>query len=98
MIAVDGGVIALHRRGLAAGIISEATMDILCPDYHGLDDLCEKRTGRPAPGTGHLFALDQGKVFINRDNSIYSWDGRREKMEGSNKQVTASLLLQWSQK
>lgn len=98
LVSADGGVVALHRTRQPTGIVSDGTLDILNIDIDDVDGISKQRTGKIAPRTGKIFALNGNTVYFHIENYIVSWDGKKERKEGTQKQVTASLLLQWSQR
>ncbi len=60
-------------------------------------DVCEAVTGSvPPDDSGAVYAIDGERVWLERDGQVVSWDGRRERREGSPKQMLGSLVLQWS--
>ena len=61
-------------------------------------EVAEAVTGRaPADKSGELAAVDHDAVYIQRGNRIYRWDGKRERNEGTIKQMLATLLVLWHQ-
>ena len=61
--------------------------------------MCETVTGRvPKDTSGQLFAVQADEVWIQRGNSVIKWDGRKERVDGSPRQVISTLVLHWSNK
>ncbi len=91
-------VVALHRHPRKVGVVVEGDRGMLPSADSDLDNVARERTGSPPPGFGTLFAVEGGVVYYQRDRRIWSWDGGRERDEGSPTQAFASLLLRWSQR
>ncbi|RME25783.1 MAG: hypothetical protein D6798_08155 [Deltaproteobacteria bacterium] len=91
-------VVALHRHPRQVGVVSEGGAGLLPGADSDLDSIARERTGSPPPDFGTLFALEGGTVYYRRNGRIWSWDGSRERDEGSPTQAFASLLLRWSQR
>ena len=90
-------VLALHRHPVQTGTCIDSARG-LCPQRPGhIGDVAEAITGRrPGDEDGALFAVEGDAVYIQRDNTVYKWDGRREQNAGNPKQALASLVLGWS--
>ena len=59
----------------------------------------ERLTGRrPTGEVGPLFAVGADVVWFERGHGLIRWDGRRERDDGTPRQVLASLVLDWSQR
>jgi len=95
MVAVTRGVVevaALHRHPQQVGICGRGTLLTV----GSAEAEAMQRTRTPPPREGLLFAVDGGAIYLLRSAVVYRWDGRWERAEGSEAQVTASLLLRWS--
>jgi hypothetical protein len=91
-------ILALHRHPRRVGTCVDGERGLLPGTDRDPDGPAVERTGAPLPGFGTLFALDGSAVYTRREAKVWSWDGRKERDEGSPGQVLASLLLRWSQR
>ncbi len=91
-------IVALHRHPRRVGTCVDGDGGLLPGTDRDPDGPAVERTGAPLPGFGTLFALDGSAVYVRREAKVWSWDGRKERDEGSPGQVLASLLLRWSQR
>lgn len=94
-------VVALHRHPRLAGMSCRDGTRLVPDPGRDLDGVAEERTGAPMPtGTAadRLYAVDGGAIYVERGGRIVSWDGRRERDEGTPRQALASLVLRWSQR
>ena len=91
-------VIALHRHPRAAGVVVGGGGTPLPDADDALQDVAIERTGSAPASEGRLFAVDGGTVYFQCDGRIRSWNGRKERDEGTPSQVMSSLLLHWSQR
>ncbi len=104
VIAVGWGlpfveVVALHRHPTDTGLAIEEERALAGRRGADLDDLTKAMTGRRNKNAeGELFAVEQGRVWTQRDSLVYEWDGKKERNVGSIQQALASLLLSWSQR
>lgn len=55
-------------------------------------------TGQDYPNDGRLFACDSDLVYVLDSGTVWSWDGRRTRNEGTPSSVLGSLLLRWTQR
>jgi hypothetical protein len=55
-------------------------------------------TGQDYPSDGRLFATDAETLYVREGDSVWAWDGRQRRREGSVGSALASLLLRWSQR
>ncbi|GEM_PF-93360 len=92
-----GEVVALHRQPAGAGLVARDKGGLLVHAGR-LGRTAEERTGRDYPGEGRLFAVDGSVIYVRQGDRVSSWDGRRVQDQGTTSQVTASLLLGWSQR
>lgn len=93
-----GLLVALHRQPRPAGVAirGDATW---VPDVAADPvSVAEQVTGLPAPVEGTLFAVEGGLVYLLVGRRVTSWDGRRQRDEGTPESVMASLALRWSQR
>ena len=70
-------------------ILMSTTLDV--------EQACMSITGRTNKGD-RIIAVEPRVVYIQRNNDIVRWDGRRESDMGTIRQAIASLVLQWSQR
>ncbi len=104
VIAVGWGlpfveVVALHRHPTKTGLAIEEERALAGRRGADLDELTKAMTGRRNKNSeGELFAVEQGRVWTQRDSLVYEWDGKKERNVGSIQQALASLLLSWSQR
>ena len=91
-----GEVVALHRLPAQVGVCRNGGG--VLPSSGRLGRTCEELTGQDYPERGRLLAIDGAVVYVREGESVYSWDGRRRKPEGSMQATLASLLLGWSQR
>ncbi len=91
-------VVALHRHPRLAGLTIWGRRGLLPSTDADADTICQQRLGRAPPAGGELFAIDHGAIYLQRGESIYKWDGRNERREGTTTQVLATLMLRWSQR
>lgn len=91
-------IVALHRHPRRVGTCLDGERGLLPGTDRDPDGPAVERTGAPLPGFGTLFAIDGSAVYVRREARVWSWDGRKERDEGSPGQVLASLLLRWSQR
>lgn len=90
-------VVALHRYPNRAGTCIPGKLGILPSQDRNVDALCEEIVGSaPLKPEGKPFAIDEKEVWLLRERRVIKWDGRRERDDGSPKQVLASLALSWS--
>jgi molybdopterin adenylyltransferase len=92
-----GEIVALHRQPAGAGIVAQVKGGVLVHAGR-LGRTAEERTGRDYPGEGRLFAVDGSLIYVRDGDRVTSWDGKRVREQGTTGQVTASLLLGWSQR
>lgn len=91
-------VIALHRHPRRVGAVVFGESPWLPAADLDPDPVAEARTGKPLPEWGTLFAVEAARVYVIRDGRVRSWDGSKEKDEGTRSQALASLVLRWSQR
>lgn len=91
-------VIALHRHPRRVGAVVFGDGPWLPAADLDPDPVAEQRTGKPLPEWGTLFAVEAASVYVSRSGRVYSWDGKRERDEGTVSQALASLVLRWSQR
>ena len=92
-------VIALHRFPKRHGTVIEERRALVMDQSADVAKVCREVTGAAPPSTdGVLFAVDTDEVWILRGSRVIRWDGRRERDDGSPKQVLATLVLRWSGK
>ena len=90
-------VIALHRSPRKVGTCIEGDRGLLPSASADPVRICREITGSEPPSMeGSLFAVTSKAVWIVRGRRVFKWDGRRERDDGSPKQVLASLTLLWS--
>ena len=90
-------IIALHRYPSKVGILPTHHSGYLMSASQGLEQVCMQHTGRTNNGDA-IIAIEPRVVYIQRNNDIVRWDGRRESDMGTIRQAIASLVLQWSQR
>jgi len=103
LLTADGGradfILALHRFPAPVGILGPGAPDTLTRHDMPTRQACREIVGAPLPEDGFtVFAVDRGKVYLERSGAIGSWDGRQMEDEGLPNQVAASLVLRWSQR
>lgn len=92
-------VLALHRYPVMTGTCIEERHGQLPGRDASVGEVCEAITGRsPADPSGELFAVSGDRVWIQRGNRVFRFDGRAERDDGNPKQVLATLLLEWHQR
>ncbi len=92
-------VIALHRYPVQVGTCIEEARGLMPARTTDLTEISEKITGRAlSSDSGELFAVDHDTVYIQRGNTVYSWDGRKERNEGTPKQALTSMMVRWHQR
>jgi hypothetical protein len=90
-------VIALHRHPARVGTCVVEEEAWFGSDPLTLEQACEDGVGGPVPKEGGVcFATDTQAIYRVRSGKVWCWDGRREREEGTPKQVLASLALRWS--
>lgn len=90
-------VVALHRYPNRAGTLVPGKLGILPSQDRHVDAISEEVVGKPPlKPDGKPFAIDEKEVWLLRERRVVKWDGRRERDDGSPKQVLASLALSWS--
>ena len=90
-------VLALHRYPSMTGLCIDEERGRMPQRGTSTAEVCERVTGSaPRDASGTLFAVAGDTVWIQRGNGIVSWDGRRERQEGTARQVVSSLMLRWS--
>ena len=90
-------LIALHRFPAKAGLIPVHHSGFLMSTTLDVEQACMSITGRTNKGD-RIIAVEPRVVYIQRNNDIVRWDGRRESDMGTIRQAIASLVLQWSQR
>jgi molybdenum cofactor biosynthesis protein B len=103
LLTADGGradyIIALHRFPDPVGILGPGAPQLLTDHSARTDKVCREIVGTPIDGDGFtVFAVDRGRVFLEREGAIGSWDGKQLEDQGTPNQVGASLVLRWSQR
>jgi molybdenum cofactor biosynthesis protein B len=93
-----GTIAALHRHPRTVGVLCRWGQALPGWPNTGNDParVGEEVTGRPYAGDGHLFALDSDRIYVLEGTRVHSWDGRRNRDEGSPASALASLALRWS--
>jgi len=92
-------VVALHRFPHLTGTCIEEERGFMPNRNADVAQVCETITGRaPKDTSGQLFAVQADEVWIQRGNSVIRWDGRKEHVDGSPRQVISTLVLHWSNK
>ena len=91
-------VIALHRYPKKVGLLSSSGCGWLPSVDSNTDRFCIEATKEASPNGGQPFAINGNVVYLERKNTIYSWDGKQEAAIGTTKQAISSLMLDWSQK
>lgn len=91
-------VVALHRFPRRVGSCVDGDRGLLPGTERDPDGPAVERTGAALPGFGTLFAIDGSAIYVRREAKVWSWDGRKERDEGSPTQTLASLVLRWSQR
>lgn len=90
-------VIALHRYPMRVGTCVVDEEAWFGSDPLTLEQACEDGVGGLVPKEdGVFFAIDSQAIYRVRSGKVWCWDGRREREEGTPKQVLASLALRWS--
>jgi len=90
-------VIALHRHPVRVGTCVVDEEAWFGSEPLTLEQACEDGVGGLAPKEGGAcFATDAQAVYLLRSDKVWCWDGRREREEGTARQVLASLVLRWS--
>jgi hypothetical protein len=90
-------VVALHRFPVQTGTCIEGAHGLLPKADTDIATVAEAVTGRaPKDTSGKLFAIQGDTIYVRRGGAVYSWDGRKERNEGTERQVLASLVLRWS--
>ena len=90
-------MIALHRYPTPTATCMEGSTGQAPSRSSDVSAICEAVTGAvPKNTTGTLFAVTASEVWIERDDGVWRWDGRKLTDEGFTKQVLASLALSWS--
>ncbi len=97
LLVGQGEVVALHRQPSGAGLVAAEKGGVLVHAGR-LGRTAEERTGRDYPGEGRLFAVDGKMIYVRDGDRVTRWDGTRAQDQGRTSQVTASLLLAWSQR
>ncbi len=103
LLTGDGGrsgyVLALHRFPNPVGILGPGAPDLLPAHNAAIRQVCREVTGSPLPDEGYtVFAVDKGRIYVEKEGAIGSWDGRSLEDEGLPGQAAASLVLRWSQR
>ena len=91
-------VIALHRHPQRVGTLVFGDSPWMPTADTDPDPIARERTGRPLDAWGTLLAVEPSRVYIVRDGRVRSWDGQKERDEGTRSQALASLVLRWSQR
>ena len=90
-------LIALHRFPTKVGLLPTHHSGFLLSSTLSVEQACMTLTGRTNKGD-RIIAVESKAVYIQRNNDIVRWDGRRESDMGTIRQAIASLVLQWSQR
>jgi hypothetical protein len=103
LLTADGGradfVVALHRFPNPVGIVGPGAPEVLTSHSAAVRTVCREIVGAPLQESGfEVFAVDQGKVFVQQQGAVASWDGKTLEDEGLPAQVRSSLVLRWSQR
>ncbi len=103
LLTADGGradyIVALHRFPDPTGILGPGAPEILTAHGTPTEQVCREVVGAPLPEEGFaVFAVDRGRIYLEREGAIGAWDGREMEDEGLPSQVGASLVLRWSQR
>ncbi len=95
-----GAAIALHRHPRQVGLAAAPGQAVLGHAHSraGLERIAQEVTGGPWDFDGQLFAVEGDRVYAVADDRVSSWDGRRERLEGTTGSAMASLMLRWSQR
>lgn len=102
VLSVGGGdawpeVVALHRYPARVGTCVAEQGGWFGGDTWTVQQACSEVVGEAPPeGAEACFAIDRATVYVCRGGSVYAWDGREERDEGTPKQALASLVLRWS--
>jgi molybdenum cofactor biosynthesis protein B len=102
VIAIASGspiaeVVALHRYPVMTGTTIDEAFGLLPKRSESVTAICETVTGRaPKDASGQVFAVQGDAVWIQRGSRAFTWDGSRERDEGTLKQALATLVLDWS--
>jgi molybdenum cofactor biosynthesis protein B len=95
-----GCVVALHRHPGRVGTLLRRGQALPAWPNTGNDParVGQEITGQPYPGAGRLFAIEADRILVLEGDRVRSWDGRRDRDEGSPATALASLALRWSQR
>ena len=92
-------VVALHRHPVNTGLAIEEERALVHRRDVDLETLSKELTGRRIKNPeGALFASEKGRIWVERNEMVYEWDGKKETNIGTRNQALASLLLSWSQR
>jgi len=104
VIAVGWGdplaeVVALHRYPVQAGTSIAGTRGLMPSTAAPVVEVAKAITGAaPKTAGGTLFAVDADATYILRDGRVVRWDGRTERIEGTEKQALVTLAVSWHQR
>lgn len=91
-----GEIIALHRQPKPVGVHRDGGGKLVSTGR--LSRTAIEVTGQDYPGDGRLFATDAETLYVREGDTVWAWDGRQRRREGSVGSALASLLLRWSQR
>ena len=91
-----GEIIALHRQPKPVGAHRDGGGKLVSTGR--LSRTSIEVTGQDYPGDGRLFATDAETLYVREGDTVWAWDGRQRRREGSVGSALASLLLRWSQR
>lgn len=101
VLAISAGgslaeVVALHRFPVEVGTCVRGEGGWLVSRDRPLAEVCDAITGEVAPASGSLFAVGDGRVYIEREGRVVQWDGRELVDLGPVRTALLTLVQEWT--